>query len=632
MSRKNKYANPVSDWIASMDRRDLIEMISQLCEIVTKDAGENGYRGGIRPSNISRDAQGVLSLGEGGMPQRNTWTAEQLEFISPEEFWNGESSARSDVYSLGLLLYYGLSGGKLPFQPDKEKLSAEERAKTVRRRMGGEPIVAPEGAGKSLGSIIEKSLSFRPEDRYTSASDMPVVLQLCLKELDTVHTGKAIEKTEEELSDAENMMVGIISKAAEEAALSDEEKKEAAAAKEGSVQEAETEQGSAEEQDIEVEIVDLDEEAAKEASAENDQPDAEPENETEESGSEVEPVNEEVSEEPAVEEKADKTTEESPEAEEESAETPEEVPEEKTEPVVEDTEEPVPQDKNEEEPPVTEEEVSDKTILVAGATGAAVASAVAAAAAKTAQKEADGVSKAAKTDSKKKAAAATKPAVSYQTGKNTKKPNKKKKKKTLRAVLALLLLCALLVVAAFIINAIAKHRDQTPEETQVPEVTETAAPADTIEPVAPTAEETMEPAPSETELTVYKEDSSWTAAESKCESMGGHLAVIHNQEDLDRIIDLARRNNIRFIWIGCQRMSDGALHWVNGDSIDFYVWADGEPSLIGSGGESENYIMLWNTKEDLSGEWVYNDVGNNPALEYASTYSGRIGYIMETGN
>ena len=221
-NRKDKNGTLFSEWFRQMDRRELIETISQLCDAVIRDAGENNYRGGIRPGNIFRNEQGEITLGDGGMPQRSSWTAEQLEFISPEEFWNGEASTRSDVYSLGLLIYYCISGGKLPFQPDKKKLSAEERAKTVRRRMGGEPINAPEGSGKSLGSIIEKALSFRPEDRYTSVDDLPIVLKLCLKELDSPKPSEpVIEKTEEELSDAENMMVGIISKAAEEAALSD---------------------------------------------------------------------------------------------------------------------------------------------------------------------------------------------------------------------------------------------------------------------------------------------------------------------------------------------------------------------------------------------------------------------------
>lgn len=592
-NKKNKNGAPFSEWFRELDRRELIETLSKLCDAVIGDAGENNYRGGIRPGNIFRNAQGEITLGDGGMPQRSSWTAEQLEFISPEEFWNGEASTRSDVYSLGLLIYYCISGGKLPFQPDKNKLSAEERAKTVRRRMGGEPINAPEGSGKSLGSIIEKALSFRPEDRYTSVDDLPIVLKLCLKELDSPKPSEpVIEKTEEELSDAENMMVGIISKAAEEAALSDGEKKEEAAAPEEEPLD-----------DIEVEIVEMDEEPGTEVSGEEVPDEAEPEEKAEATPAEV-------SEETAGEEAP---------AEPETEETP-------AEPAVEEAAAPD-ESKTEEEPKPEEE--SD---------GKAAAAAVAAAAAGTVLASKDeriGSGAGPRTPSKKpeKGQGNSRPAVSYQTG--SKKPNpssRKKKKKSYRGVLALLLLCALLVLAAIILHAVTKHSQEpvNPTPTAVPSATQ---PAETD--VVPEPPETSEVEPSEapeTAMTVFKEDSSWTAAESKCESQGGHLAVIHNQEELQEVISLAKQQGIRFIWIGCQRMSDGALHWVNGDAIDYYVWADGEPSLIGSGGESENYIMLWNTREDLTGEWVYNDVGNNPAMEYASTYSGRMGYILQTGN
>ena len=601
-NRKDKNGTLFSEWFRQMDRRELIETISQLCDAVIRDAGENNYRGGIRPGNIFRNEQGEITLGDGGMPQRSSWTAEQLEFISPEEFWNGEASTRSDVYSLGLLIYYCISGGKLPFQPDKKKLSAEERAKTVRRRMGGEPINAPEGSGKSLGSIIEKALSFRPEDRYTSVDDLPIVLKLCLKELDSPKPSEpVIEKTEEELSDAENMMVGIISKAAEEAALSDGEKKEAAAPEETESLE-----------DIEVEIVDMDEEPEAEASGEE----VPAENEPEETAGEA-PAEE--AEEPAPAEEAA--------AEETPAETPaEEVPAEEPAAV----EEPAAEEPEAGEEAKPEEESDGKAAAAAAATAAAAAGTVLAS-----KDERIGSGAGPRTPSKRpeKGQGNSRPAVSYQTG--SKKPNpssKKKKKKSYRGVLALLLLCALLVLAAIILHAITKHTQEPaePTPTAVPTATQ-AAETD----VVPEPPETSEPEPSEAPeaaLTVYKEDSSWTAAESKCESLGGHLAVIHNEEELQEIISLAKQQGMRFIWIGCQRMSDGALHWVNGDAIDYYVWADGEPSLIGSGGESENYIMLWNTREDLTGEWVYNDVGNNPAMEYASTYSGRMGYILQTGN
>ncbi len=594
-NKKNKNGAPFSEWFRELDRRELIETLSKLCDAVIGDAGENNYRGGIRPGNIFRNAQGEITLGDGGMPQRSSWTAEQLEFISPEEFWNGEASTRSDVYSLGLLIYYCISGGKLPFQPDKNKLSAEERARTVRRRMGGEPINAPEGSGKSLGSIIEKALSFRPEDRYTSVDDLPIVLKLCLKELDSPKPSEpVIEKTEEELSDAENMMVGIISKAAEEAALSDGEKKEEAAAPEEESLD-----------DIEVEIVEMDEEPGTEVSGEEVPDEAEPEEKAEATPAEV-------SEETAGEEAP---------AEPETEETP-------AEPAVEEAA--APDESKTEEEPKPEEESDGKAAAAAAAVAAAAAGTVLAS-----KDERIGSGAGPRTPSKKpeKGQGNSRPAVSYQTG--SKKPNpssRKKKKKSYRGVLALLLLCALLVLAAIILHAVTKHSQEpvNPTPTAVPSATQ---PAETD--VVPEPPETSEVEPSEapeTAMTVFKEDSSWTAAESKCESQGGHLAVIHNQEELQEVISLAKQQGIRFIWIGCQRMSDGALHWVNGDAIDYYVWADGEPSLIGSGGESENYIMLWNTREDLTGEWVYNDVGNNPAMEYASTYSGRMGYILQTGN
>lgn len=594
-NKKNKNGAPFSEWFRELDRRELIETLSKLCDAVIGDAGENNYRGGIRPGNIFRNAQGEITLGDGGMPQRSSWTAEQLEFISPEEFWNGEASTRSDVYSLGLLIYYCISGGKLPFQPDKNKLSAEERARTVRRRMGGEPINAPEGSGKSLGSIIEKALSFRPEDRYTSVDDLPIVLKLCLKELDSPKPSEpVIEKTEEELSDAENMMVGIISKAAEEAALSDGEKKEEAAAPEEESLD-----------DIEVEIVEMDEEPETEVSGEEVPDEAEPEEKAEDTPAEV-------SEETAGEEAP---------AEPETEETP-------AEPAVEEAA--APDESKTEEEPKPEEESDGKAAAAAAAVAAAAAGTVLAS-----KDERIGSGAGPRTPSKKpeKGQGNSRPAVSYQTG--SKKPNpssRKKKKKSYRGVLALLLLCALLVLAAIILHAVTKHSQEpvNPTPTAVPSATQ---PAETD--VVPEPPETSEVEPSEapeTAMTVFKEDSSWTAAESKCESQGGHLAVIHNQEELQEVISLAKQQGIRFIWIGCQRMSDGALHWVNGDAIDYYVWADGEPSLIGSGGESENYIMLWNTREDLTGEWVYNDVGNNPAMEYASTYSGRMGYILQTGN
>jgi Lectin C-type domain. len=125
--------------------------------------------------------------------------------------------------------------------------------------------------------------------------------------------------------------------------------------------------------------------------------------------------------------------------------------------------------------------------------------------------------------------------------------------------------------------------------------------------------------------TLYIEDLSWTAAQEKCASMGGHLVTISNQEELDKVISMAEEQGIEKVWIGCHR-ENGKLVWENYETIDFYKWGKGEPSEYDKGDNvSEDYVMLWK----FNGEWVYNDSRNDPVADYPAMYSGKIAYVCE---
>ena len=125
----------------------------------------------------------------------------------------------------------------------------------------------------------------------------------------------------------------------------------------------------------------------------------------------------------------------------------------------------------------------------------------------------------------------------------------------------------------------------------------------------------------------YTEDVSWTEAQQRCLDKGGHLAVISNEDELSEVIQLAAANGIQKVWIGCHR-ENGELVWENGETVDYYVWGKGEPSLIDSGDNvSEDYLLLWY----FNGSWVYNDSRNDPVRDYPAMYSGQIGYVCEYG-
>ena len=189
--------------LAEMDKQELCAFISDLCSTVVAEVGSRGRRGGIYPDNISIDADGRIAVGPAG---KSPWQGQELEFIAPEQYWDGQLSAATDVYAVGLLMYYAVNGGKLPFDGERD---------AQLKRMGGGNPAAPRSAGRRLGAIIEKSIRFKPAERYQTLEELRVVVDSCLKNLYTggVPSAEAIfKKTDSDLNDVERMMVGIIEK------------------------------------------------------------------------------------------------------------------------------------------------------------------------------------------------------------------------------------------------------------------------------------------------------------------------------------------------------------------------------------------------------------------------------------
>ena len=142
----------------------------------------------------------------------------------------------------------------------------------------------------------------------------------------------------------------------------------------------------------------------------------------------------------------------------------------------------------------------------------------------------------------------------------------------------------------------------------------------------PGTEEAQE-MPVEHSYQFFTENLSWTQAQQKCLSLGGHLAVVSSEEELREITALASANGIQKVWLGCHR-ENGQLVWENGETVDFYAWGRGEPSLYDSGDNvAEDYLLLWY----FNGAWVYNDSRDDPVRDYPQMYSGQIGYVCEFG-
>lgn len=570
MEKKSKFdpQQALGDKITKFSRRELCAFGSKLCAQILEDAGPGNYRGGVYPENISRDEEGNIAIGPA---KTGDWEGQEAEFIAPELFWHGQATPAADVYAVGMLLCYAVSGGTLPFAEQ-----GPEKARAI--RMSGESFKAPQSAGRRLGEIIAKATAFKTADRYKSVGEIRAMLDSCVENryLDGAPSSELLfNKDEEQLSDVERLMVSIIEKSGQEDEPAPAEEtvpaeERAAAAEEPAAPE---ETAAAEESAAESEAEPAEEEPVPEIAEEAEPETAEP------------PVidipeaflpSEET--EPA---EAEEPAEESGEApEEEPAEEPA-APEEEPEPEL-----PVVQLREEKNPEL--EPVVPKRPIT--------------------------------------------PAVQY--GKSMERERKiaeKVKRRRRRPVVFVMMLCALLIIAAITVNAINNDKEQAQnpptEPSQAPEVVvvppeqipseESPAPAESEAPAEPEQ-------PKESTYQLFIEDVSWTGARDRCLEKGGHLVVISDDEELQKVIDLAKSYGVNMLWIGCHRV-DGTLVWETDDQVSIYPWGAGEPSYMDSyDGVYEDYVMLWNNNG-----WVYNDSRNDPVADYPGAYSGKIAYVCE---
>lgn len=131
------------------------------------------------------------------------------------------------------------------------------------------------------------------------------------------------------------------------------------------------------------------------------------------------------------------------------------------------------------------------------------------------------------------------------------------------------------------------------------------------------------------EYELIMDDISWEEANQKCKEMGGHLASITSQEEMDIITELAEKKGAKYVWLGGYTSVNNNQvygHWITGEAFDFTAWYPDEPSRNDMDGTPEMYLMLWCIKD----QWSWNDQRNDPIKDTGLKYfNGKTAYVCE---
>jgi TolB-like protein len=178
-----------------LPERDAAIIGADLCRGLAAAHGVSLVHGDVKAQNVIREQDGRVVLTDFGAGVNHDATAERAPalgggtpcYMAPELFEGRSISVRSDVYSVGVLLFY-LVTGQYPVLADSYAGLVEAHRAGRRKRLRE---VKPE-VSIAFAEVVDRALAASPGDRYGSALELEGALHASLRRDDARHNRRRV--------------------------------------------------------------------------------------------------------------------------------------------------------------------------------------------------------------------------------------------------------------------------------------------------------------------------------------------------------------------------------------------------------------------------------------------------------
>ena len=168
-----------------LDWREAVDIAAQIAAGLAKAHANHIIHRDIKPHNIIITKDGVAKVTDFGIAKAvsnstiNAFgsTIGSVHYFSPEHARGGYTDEKSDIYSLGVVLYEMVTG-KLPFDGDTPVSVALKHIQETPK----EPIEINKDIPIGVNNIIMKAMAKDISERYQSAGEMQKDLERILKQ------------------------------------------------------------------------------------------------------------------------------------------------------------------------------------------------------------------------------------------------------------------------------------------------------------------------------------------------------------------------------------------------------------------------------------------------------------------